>query len=262
MIKLFYVSFKPLNFDSSTIKHISYNVHERLSRLKYVTYRRIDILLDLKRSPEPTVVIDWDDNKTARIDCYIDEAVLRAPELKENISLLYQAILSCLKEIWNTHQWDTNDLENMWLEIKKEDFKVAFKFGNKISSAKSVCKAEFYCEVYSLYADYYLDITGGRGKNKSVKRIHFLRGEATVELFFLFFPYREWIDSDNVIMADVNKEIFYIFNVHQDGFKIEYKPSINSLEKLKDYVSAFQFGISKTERMKLLGLPESWGTGD
>src|ERR1700733_3753069 len=97
MLKQFYVSFERKELDSLTIKHIQYNIQKRLQELKYVSYRRLDILLVDMESEDGN--IEWNDMKSANMKCYIDPLKV-IPTSKESIVALYLVIFNGLKILW------------------------------------------------------------------------------------------------------------------------------------------------------------------
>ena len=73
-------------------------------------------------------------------------------------------------------------------------------------------------------------------------------------MFFGFFTGCKWENNEVFLLIDLNKEIFYTFNVNSSNFYIDYKPVYNSLRELENYVKAFEAGISREESNRLLGL--------
>lgn len=254
MLKEFYLSFKNSELDAQKIKHIQYNFIKRLNKLKYVSYRRIDISLSVgNTSGDQTVEFEWDDGKTASIIYGLNEDILGSLTSKENIINIYKAVLNCIKILWKKNNWDPDDLFSIYDEIEKNFFEVSVKFGKPFSSPDKKRTAEFVCEVFPEYADYYLQVFEKETQEK--RKIKFLKGLTVIELFFGFFNNPYWRDSKCFFITDINKEIFFIINVDNDSCAIEYKPVYNSLEQCKNYVQAFQAGVTSKERLRLLGLP-------
>ena len=252
MLDQFYIVFEEKEFDSYSLKHIQYNVHKRLQQLKYVSYRRIDIfLIDKERDIE----VDRDDKKKASLKCSFDRAVIKDISDNKSIASLYDTTFKCLKLLWQRNSWDVEDLNHMHSNITAENYFSSLCIGKKLVSPDKKNKAEFWCELYPTYANYYLCFLKGRGEQ--VQKILFLRGHSDPDLFFYFFSNRAWRDNEYFLLSDINKEIFYIFNVNEPGFSIEYRPMNNTLEECKNYVRAFQADIPHNERLRLLGLPSS-----
>ncbi|MHA4812322.1 hypothetical protein ACX0G9_29775 [Flavitalea flava] len=251
MLKQFYIVFENRELDSFSLKHIQYNIQRRIRELKYVTYRRLDILLvDGKDQHEQ---IERDDKKTANMKCYIDSSLIESIADKKSIKALYTVIFKGLEILWAKSQWDIEDLNDIYRAIEKDDFFSSVIYGKTLVSPDKKHNAEFLCEIYPGYTDYYLRFI--RKKEEVVHKIHFLHGHPDPGIFFNFFSNRIWRDSNHFLLSDINKEIFYIFNVNNPDFSIEYRPINNSLEECKNYVAAFQAGISQNERLRLLGLP-------
>ncbi len=255
MIKEFYLSFKSSEIDSQKIKHIQYNFIRRLNKLRYVTYRRIDMSLTISNTIEgKNIEVEWDDGKTANIVCSLSKNILNNLTSKENIIEIYKAVLNCFTVLWVKNHWEVCDLNLIYDEIGKENFLVSVIYGKAFFSPDRKYKAEFVCEVFPDYADYHLQII--EKKNHLKQKIKFLKGLTVIELFFGFFNNPYWRDNEHFFITDINKEIFFIINVNNGSCAIEYKPVYNSLEQCKNYVQAYQAYVTQEERLKLLGLPK------
>lgn len=253
MLNQFYIVFEKRELDSFKLKHIQYNIHKRLRELKYVTYRRLDFtLIDENKGGAE---IEWDDKKTANIRCYVDPVIIPSIEDKNGIAAVYTVLFDALKALWIKNNWNSEDLKNIYSEIERENFFSSRSYGKVEVSTDKKYKTKFFCELYPVYADYYLRFLGKKGE--VVQEVKFLHGHPDPSIFFNFFPNRVWRDNEYFLLSDANKEIFYIFNVNSANFSIEYRPINNSLEECKNYVAAFQAKISQDERMRLLRLPAS-----
>lgn len=251
MIREFYLSFEGDKLDAKKIKHIQYNITKRIKKLKYVTYRRIDIsFVATKTTEQKKAEVRWND-KTAVISCSLKEENLNDLNSNESIVAVYKSVFDGLASLWLENNWDFHDLGNMYNEIDLEGFFVSGKYGKTFLSPDKNYKAEFFCEVYPDYADYYLDFLSK--KNVLKRRIKFLKGFPVIELVFGFYNTAFWRDTNSFSLQDGNKEIAYIFDINADTVSIEFSPKWNTLEVLKNYVGAFESSVSHNERKKLLG---------
>src|SRR6186997_961568 len=108
MLSQFYLAYEN-DISSSGIKAIQYNIHKRIKKLKYVSYKRIDILFTFS-NPNIGIEIHWDDKKTANIICYLDNAILNNLADKNNIISTYEIIFNCIKALWRKNEWNLLDL--------------------------------------------------------------------------------------------------------------------------------------------------------
>lgn len=253
MLREFYLLLKNAEADAnSRLKHIQYNYIKYLSRLKYISYKRIDIIIDAGNSELQQFNIEWDDGKSARVSVDIDRLDLDDLSSIESVVNIYNAVATCLIALWKKNNWNPNDIEGALTEIEKEKYRVSVIFGKKYTSPDKKHKAEFVCDIFSEYADYYLQVA--INKNITRQKIKFLKGTPIVDLFFTFFNKLYWRDNEHFILHDFNKEIFYVFYVNDNNFSIEYRPIHNSQDQLENYVKAYSFGVSTSERLMLLGL--------
>ena len=250
MLQQFYIVFERKELDSFSIKHIQYNIKKRLQELKYVSYRRLDILLVDTEGEDGD--IEWDDKKTANMKCYIDPLRFISTS-KESIVEVYLAIFKGLRILWERNQWMADDLTEIYRNIEQDDFFSFINYGKVLVSPDKKHKAQFFCELYPQYADYYLLFFNSKGK--VVQKVPFLHGHQDPDIYFSFFLNRAWRDNEYFLLSNNNKEIFNVFNVNESNFSLEYRPLNNSLEECKNYVAAFQANISSSERLKLLGFP-------
>ncbi len=209
MLKEFNLSFKDEELDSKVLKHIQYNLLKKLSKLKYITYRRIDITLSVNQALRH-LRIDWDDGKTSTISCTIEHQFNDLTSM-DGIAEIYQNVSHCLIVSWNKNNWNAKDIQNIINEIISEKYFVSVTIGKNHSSLDRKYKVELVCEIHPLYAEYYLDVSE---KGNSFKhRIHFLKGTPIIDLFFVFFTKHYWHDNANFIIHDFNKEIFFVFDI-------------------------------------------------
>lgn len=253
MLNQFYIVFENSALDSFSLKHIQYNIQKRLQELKYVSYRRLDVVLADAKDGDGK--IEWDDKKTANIKCSVDLSLDAPVTDKRSIKSQYLAIFNGLGGLWERNQWDIADLNNIYSKIEQEGFASSTSYGKILVSPDKKHKAEFFCEIYPEYCDYYLLFWGNKGKLE--QRILFLHGHPDPGIFFNFFSNRGWRDNQYFLLSDINKEVFYIFNVNEPTSSLEYRPLNNTLEECKNYVAAFQANIPNSERLKLLGLPSN-----
>ncbi|MCO5242026.1 MAG: hypothetical protein M9904_18455 [Chitinophagaceae bacterium] len=247
-MKEFYLKIKEDQSSSLLIKHIQYNVAKRVVNLKYSKYRRVDIIFDWQHDD---VDIDWNDIKTARIICGISCEII--PFLREEniIKEVYAAIYKCLTKLWDSNGWNFDEINNIFADIAKENYKSWFIYGKTLLSPDRQLKACFFCDLYPSFANYHVQILNK--KNELIKNILFLKGQPDLLIFFLFFKNYYWVDSANFILCDINKEIFYVFNII-GGVSVEYKPLYNSVEDCKNYIKAFEYDTTISDRLKLLNI--------
>lgn len=248
MLRELYLNIANERTDFLKIKHIQYNILKRIGKLKYITYRRIDINLCFDGCEE----ITWDNAKTAVIKVSAPKRLESSLESKETIVELYKIVFAGLKKHWQKNNWNLGDLNEMHNAIIKEDYKSHITSRKSILSKNRKRKAELYCELQPDYSDYFLIISERR---KELYRFNYLHGISDPGMFFGFFPNFYWIGDESVVLSDLNKEIFYVFDMTKGNFSIDYRPLYNTIEELKNYVKAYQAGLSPNERLKLLGLP-------
>lgn len=223
------------------LKHVQYNILKRGSKFKYCFYKRVEICII---DGEEEISIESSHNSAK---------VFLAKELVNNIRdipNIYKQIERGLITLWNINNWNKDDLNSMFEEIKSEKYSSTFEFGRHLSPDKK-SKMQFNCEIHSSYADYYLQYLDK--KNNILKKVLFLKGLPDIMQFFLFFNSYKWISNETFVLSDLNGEIFFVFKV-DDDFIIDFQPRYNTLESCKNYVKAFSFDINYQERMRLLGL--------
>lgn len=230
---------------SLLIKHIQFNIQTRFSEVKYQYYRRIDIFFEKNG---PAHEIEWNDRKTARIKCGLpNEIVSNLIDVTTTIAI-YKCVYNCLLQLWNTNGWKVSVVDSVFEMIEKDNYESSFYYDKVTISPNKTLKARFYCQLYPTYANYYLHFLDR--KNKIVQSLFFLKGQPDVLAFFLFFRNRYW-ENEDFIVSDLNREIFYTFNT-KGKIAIHFRPIHNSMEDCKNYVSAFDYSRSRTERLKLL----------
>jgi len=100
------------------------------------------------------------------IKCNIEKEILNDLTKKENIVEVYKHLIKCLEALWTKNQWNLFDLKKNYQEIEKEDFRVSGVYGKTFSSPDRNHKAQFYCEMYPTWTDYYLEFLN---KDNSLK---------------------------------------------------------------------------------------------
>lgn len=249
MLKEFNIGFENPNLNTWDIKHIQYNLLKRLNNLKYVSYKRIDIIL-VKNTNEQ-FDCDLDFKKTTRLRVSINEESVTDLMDNQTIKVVYDYVFEGLDFLWKKNIWDLQDLLKIQEVIKAENFFVDLVYDKGIASPDRKHKAEFYCILHPGYTEYNFRVLY---KKEVVRNVFFLKGHPDPGMFFGFFKNTNWRDNSYFIMSDINKEIFYVFNIHNEDFSIEYRPDYNSLEQCQKHVQAFGMGLSSSERMKLLGM--------
>lgn len=251
MLRGFYL--RNLNdlYDSASIHHIQVNIFKRL-QFKYITFRRIDITLQLG-SATPGFEIEWDDGKHARIILNFSAETLNDLESKSNFVKIYDLIHNSLIELWRNHNWHIEDVNSVFRSIQNEDYKVTCHIGKPLSSPDKKYKIRIYCEVNTKAANYFFEVVKVREKRKDI--VLFFVGTANLDLFFYFFTKLEWDASSFARLTDLNREINFVFDPKNLTCEIVYSPIYNSIPTLKKYLSAFEPGVSSKERKRLLGLP-------
>jgi hypothetical protein len=226
---------------------IRHNIRKQLEKFKYISYKKIDIKISM--AVERNISIEWDDKKSATIACLADILPDIGDDNKDTQEL-YNVIFECLKKLWAKSKWDIDDLDNVFEEIKNDKFSVSIQ-SRTITSPDKKNKAGFRFEIFPNFSNYHLEFL-----SKKVKRsILFFKGHPEPSIFLGFFSNHYWRDNEHFIISDFNKEIFFVFNIHQDSFTLEYSPKYNSIEKCKDCVKALQFDTPQEDRLKLLGIP-------
>lgn len=251
MLKQFNLGFENHGIGSEGIIAIKYNLQQKLSRLPYLSYTKISISIT-DYNKEKDLGLWWDDKKTANLRCYIDGEIIKDLSNSVNIALTYQEVLLCLEQLWVKNNWNKIDLTGVYETLEKENFHVLVSMRKKMQSENKKFSVDFNCIIFPTYTDFYLIFSR---RNQIIRRIKFLKGQPDPFIFFGFFTNRYWKGDELFLISDINKEIFFIFSIDKDDFSIEYRPLINSLEKCKDYLRAFEAGLSHKERMRLLGLP-------
>jgi hypothetical protein len=224
------------------------NIGKRLKKLEEISYRKWRLTLADGQSDQSHIF--WDDGKNLEALLFIDfQKIISCAEF-QSIQLLYEMIFEALGQIWQVKSWNPDRLAEMHAAIKEENYKVSIIYGKDFPSPDKKRKAQFYCELFTDFAEYYVRFIG-KG-NKVHENIHFLKVDVDPDSYFMYFTNHYWNDKENFIVSDFNNEIFYIFNVNSGCFSIEYRPIDNSLEQLQNYVKAMQYGIPREERLRLL----------
>ena len=245
-MKEFYLKIKEDQGSSLLIKHIQYNVAKRVANLKGSKYRRVDIIFDCKHDD---IDIEWNDIKTARIICEISCGIVPFLGEENTIKEVYTTICKCLTKLWDSNGWNSDVINNIFADIANENYKSWFIYGKTLLSPDKRLKACLFCDLHPTFGNYYVQILNR--KNELIKNILFLKGQPDLLVFFLFFKNYYWVDSENFILCDINKEIFYVFNI-TDGMSVEYKPLYNSEEDCQNYIKAFEYDTTISDRLKLL----------
>ena len=251
MLSQFYIVFESKELDSFLLKHIQYNIHKRLKLLKHITHRRFDLHI---AAGKERAIIEWDDKKTSVVKCFVQQEIIDSCKEKRSIITIYNEIFNGLKILWEKNSWSIVDLENILLDVRNDDYFSSIQYGKRLASPDKYHKAEFWCEIFPEYSDYYVLFLPAKGIGE--KKIKFLHGFQDPSIFFNFFQVQLWRDNQYFLLHDINKEIYFIFDVIRASFSIEYRPLNNSLEECQNYVNAFQAHVSHSERLRLLGLPK------
>jgi hypothetical protein len=163
----------------------------------------------------------WDDGRIADIRWYVDAQNWRTREGKLNLPFVYKAILGALELLWTKKQWPVSHLSELYHKIEGEGFFVKVPYGKLLVAPDKQHKVEFFCDLYSDHADYYLIFSARQ--NKWRKRIKFLKGHEDPDVFFGFFMNSQWKDNEQFILADKEMEILFVFDVNKDDFSVEYR---------------------------------------
>jgi|SRR5580658_9501410 hypothetical protein len=120
MLKQFYVSFEDLKFDSFALKHIQYNVQKHIGKLKYITYRRIDIMLSCL--PINGSEIEWDDKRSSKIRMPVTESMASNVKQMDVIAAIYDIIFRAISDLWKKNNWNVEDLKDAQSKIEKDRY--------------------------------------------------------------------------------------------------------------------------------------------
>lgn len=251
MLKGLYLRVCDDPFDSASIHHIQVNIFKRLS-FKYITFKRIDITL-LSESAVLGFKIEWDDGKHARILLNVSAEMLNDLSSKSSIVKIYDLIHNSLIELWRAHNWNFEDIDSVFQSIRIEDYKVTCHIGKPLLSPDRKYKIQIYCEMDAKAASYFIEVTEVKLKNRY--KVLFFVGTANLDLFFNFFTTLKWDSSSFARFTDLNNEISFVLDLENLTSQIIYSPIYNSIPMLKGYLSAFESGLTSSERKKLLGLP-------
>ncbi len=250
MLRFFYISIAESVEQTKFLKHIEYSVYKHLKSLKYVSFRRIDIEVEAKEIIEAPSVFHAHD--IARIKLSLGSDEMLTIQEKKTINTIYSKVFDSLKILWLEKSWSIEDLSRIHDQIPLEQLPCTMLVGKPVASKSKKYKAIVRCEVYTDYADYFVDFME---KGKAVHSIHFLKGSPIIQLFLGFFHTRSWNGDDFFIFSDLNKEIFYVFNRKEEHFTIEYRPIYNTEEQCKRHVRAFEFDVTNSERLEIMGIP-------
>src|SRR5206468_9447707 len=120
MIKEFYLYFQAKDQQFDKVIHISCNIEKHLKKLKYITYRRIDIAL--KCSEVDDVQFEYDDGRHARIVASLSYEICTNLCSRSSIAAIYNIAFGILSNIWLKYGWDIEDLVEMLREIEQENY--------------------------------------------------------------------------------------------------------------------------------------------
>ena len=251
MLRQLYISVRDKLSATTQIKHIQYNVIKRLCKLKYVTYRRIDIAMVFGIE---TGKIDytWGDDKATGITCILKADGSSDFTSVEMIKAIYDLLLLCFKDLWDKNAWDTGDVDRVFNDIDMGSAFATVTYGKTFIAPGRKHKAEFYCEVFPDYANYFFHLLGN--KSSPGKKIQFLKGHTPIETFFMYFNNPYWRDNEYFILSDMNKEVFLLFNISADSVLVEYRPIIGTLEECKNHLRAFEWDVSTADSLRFLGM--------
>lgn len=230
---------------------ITVNLIKRIRKLKGLSYNRLQLILQ-NGEPDQTTV-DWENSRNIRVHLYLDFNKIVNCREPEQIKLAYKLIFDSLRVLWKLRGWQKEDLDKIYSQIVEENYEVSAVYGNAFHSRDKQHKVELYCKLMPDYAEHYVRFLNK--KNQVLREVFYLKGGLNPIMFFGFFNSIYWRDNEHFFIVDMNREIFYIFQVSVDNFSIEFKPLYNSIEDLKNYVRAFDWNVSAEEHARLMGLP-------
>jgi hypothetical protein len=247
MLNSFFLAFENDEANSWDIKHIQYNVYKRLKKLKYVTYRRIDI--NFVDAVEDGNKIERGDNKIIVLKSFVDPVYSRKSKERDSIAYIYRCLFNTLEFLWTNHNWNVKDLQQMLSVIEATEYTANLTIGKILPSPDKKHKVELLCELYPGYCDYNLLFLDKKGV--ILHKILFLHGMGDPGMVFIFYYNRLWRDNEYFLISNDTKEIFYVFNVQSAEFTLEFRPLKNTLEACKNAAASYQADISSEERSRL-----------
>ena len=215
---------------------IDTNIGKRLRKVKSLSYRKWRIFIS-NGEPENSHV-HWEFKRDLEITLFLDFNKIENCKEDANIRLLYKLLLQSMEYVWRAKGWDINTLQNIFSEIEKEEYKVSAIYGKDHTSPDKKFKVQLYCELFPDYSDCYVRFLHKGRIHKSIK---FLKGNLDPQMFYGYFSNFYWSDNETFIINNFYKEIFYIFNVNNSTFLVEFRPNDHSLEQLQDQVNSFQY---------------------
>lgn len=229
---------------------ITENISMRLRRLKELSFHKWRIVLSNGGSKESYIY--WEEPGEIEMKLFFNFNSIENCREPRMIKLAYELVFEALAVVWLVKGFNLDWLSKIHSEIVKDDYKVAARYGKDFPSPDKRHKAAIYCELYPDYSDCYVVFTGK--KKAPLRRIKFLKGDIDPEFFLGFFTDRYWPDNDHFIISDTRKEIFYVFNIYNDEFIIDYKEVYDTADVLKNFLKAFQYGVPYEEKRRILGL--------
>jgi hypothetical protein len=159
-----YISFEDDKLNALLIKHIQYNIHNKIWRFKYNKYRRLDITISIENNSNRNFEIVFDDKKTAQIILFCERKLLQDIESKECIEYLYDLIFDFFKLLWNENGWDIADLLAIHREIKDEKYNVFIPIKKAIKLPNQLGTINIMCKLKPSFSEYFFEVKNRKNK--------------------------------------------------------------------------------------------------
>ena len=210
----------------------------------------MDILLKVEEAGHKNGIdIFGEDSKKVRLECYMPLAILEHLVENKSIANIYEATINALKQLWIKKDWPLNDLDLIYFDVIQKKYKSDVRLGSLPASPDKRTKLNFVFEVYPDIALYLIEISR---KDLGSQTIKFFEGDTILESFLTFFTYRRWLDNNTFALGNSSKEIFFIFNVLNSSFSIEYNPTYLTIEQCKNQLKSFKENLTVQQRLQLL----------
>jgi hypothetical protein len=232
----FYLSFEDDDFDSFLIKHIQYNIHNKIWNFKYNKYKRINIVILVTDDENETYNINWNDNKTANISLFCKKEFVIDLDSKKCIEFIYDLIFKSLGILWKENGWHIEDLILINKETKSNDYEVTIPISKSLRLPNKKGMAGIICKIYPRFSEYFF-----RVENKNdAQTIQFFKGISDPGIFFGYFTVFKIKDDDSIILSDANGELNHVFNFIDKKYQRMYAPKINNLGYCKKIMESFE----------------------
>ena len=249
MIKHIQLSFKIPSLDKS-IFGVQTNLTNKVKAFKYPAYSRVNIEVDNGTNSDQIEVRGIND-KICNIYVKADVDALQKSTYLELIKASYRIAQVALTELWREKQWDINDIEALFLEVQKEDYKCELPYFKKSKSKDLKIAASVSMEVVKDCANFILNVYEGG----DTKRLQLISTMTNQFLFDRFFNSFYWDQENRYVLCDREKEMFLVCDIYNLTVDIKFESKSNNESELKHFYDLLLYEEGGNNESKLYQLP-------